>query len=160
MLLENRVSELKQLVIDILVQPIQTMKNCWTSWHTSLRFGDPGPRAELFRQCTACLRPWLIILYFSFFHLSIYLCSNMTEKLAQPGEGWVLRARPLSLYVPSRTKLWCTLQLRGQIRSPWPYFYSTPMYSVVSSIGYVISWITQQIFFIQTILCYCLRELD
>jgi hypothetical protein len=37
--------------------------------------------------------------------------------------------RPLSLYLPSRTKLWCTLQLKRQIY--FPYFYSTPfLYSV------------------------------
>ncbi len=30
---------------------------------------------------------------------------------------------PLSLYLPSRAKLWCTLQLRGQMHSP--YFSST-----------------------------------
>ncbi len=30
---------------------------------------------------------------------------------------------PLSLYLPSRTKLWCILQLRGQMHSP--YFCST-----------------------------------
>jgi hypothetical protein len=32
---------------------------------------------------------------------------------------------PPSLYLPSRTKLWCTLQLRGQIHSL--YFYYTPL---------------------------------
>ncbi len=32
-------------------------------------------------------------------------------------------AHPLSLYPPSRAKLWCTLQLKGQILSP--YFSST-----------------------------------
>ncbi len=47
------------------------------------------------------------------------------EKSAQPGEGGGGNARPLSLNLPSRTKLWCTLQLRGQIHSP--YFYSTPV---------------------------------
>ncbi len=31
---------------------------------------------------------------------------------------------PLSLYLTSRKKLWCTLQLGGQIHSP--YIYSTP----------------------------------
>jgi hypothetical protein len=34
-----------------------------------------------------------------------------------------VHAHPLSLYLPSRTKLHCTLQLRGQIDSP--YFLST-----------------------------------
>ncbi len=32
---------------------------------------------------------------------------------------------PLSLYLSARSKLWCTLQLRGQIHSPC--FYSTPI---------------------------------
>ncbi len=46
--------------------------------------------------------------------------SIMMEKLAYP----------LSLYSPSRTKLQCTLQLRGQIHLPLP-FISTPMYALV-----------------------------
>ncbi len=50
--------------------------------------------------------------------------SIMMEKLTQAGEGGGVHAHPLSLYLPSRTKLWCTLHLRGQIHSP--YFYSTP----------------------------------
>ncbi len=50
----------------------------------------------------------------------------MMEKLAQAGVG--VHAHPLSLYLPSRTKLRCTLQLRGQIHSPC--FISIPMYSV------------------------------
>ncbi len=37
-----------------------------------------------------------------------------------------MHAHPLSIYLPSRTKLWCTLQLRGQINSH--YFYSTPTF--------------------------------
>jgi hypothetical protein len=49
--------------------------------------------------------------------------SIMMEKLAQPGYAEGVHAHPLSLYLPSRTKLWCTLQLRGQIHSS--YFYST-----------------------------------
>ncbi len=43
--------------------------------------------------------------------------------------GWGVNAHPLLLYLPSRTKLQGTLQLRGKIHSP--YFVSTPMYSVV-----------------------------
>jgi hypothetical protein len=48
--------------------------------------------------------------------------------------GWGMHALPLSLYLPqstqsgnlpSCTKLWCSLQLRGQIHSS--YFYSTPI---------------------------------
>ncbi len=54
---------------------------------------------------------------------SVY--SIMMEKIAQPGEGGQGRRHPLALYLPSRTKLWCTLQLRGQIHSP--YFYYTPL---------------------------------
>jgi hypothetical protein len=37
--------------------------------------------------------------------------------------GGGVYAHPLSLFLPSRTKLWSTLQLRGQIHSL--YFYST-----------------------------------
>ncbi len=55
--------------------------------------------------------------------------SIMMEKLAQPNEGagcTPSRPPPLTtVYLPSRAKLWCTLQLRGQIHSS--YFYSTPM---------------------------------
>jgi len=54
--------------------------------------------------------------------LGVY--SIMIEKSAQSGK-WGMHAHPLSLYRPSRTKLYCTLQLRGQIHSP--YFYSTPI---------------------------------
>ncbi len=50
--------------------------------------------------------------------------SIMMEKSAQSSEGWGKHAYPFSLYLPSLTKLWCTLQLRGQTHSP--YFYSTP----------------------------------
>ncbi len=41
---------------------------------------------------------------------------------------YIMMEKLSSLYLPSRTKLWCTLQLRGQIHSL--YFFSTPMYSV------------------------------
>ncbi len=41
--------------------------------------------------------------------------------------GWGVHALPLSLYLPSRTKLWCTLQLRGLITPPPPHFSSTPI---------------------------------
>ncbi len=37
-------------------------------------------------------------------------------------------SHPLSLYLPSRTKLQCMLQLRGQIL--FPYFISTPIYTL------------------------------
>jgi hypothetical protein len=33
-----------------------------------------------------------------------------------------VHAHPLSLHLPSRTKLQCTLQLRGQIHSPYFFF--------------------------------------
>ncbi len=49
----------------------------------------------------------------------------MMVKSAQPGEGGGCTALPLSFYLPSRAKLWCKLQLRGQIHSP--YFFSTPI---------------------------------
>ncbi len=45
------------------------------------------------------------------------------------GQGGGVRAHPHSLYLPSRTKLWCTLQLRRQIHSP-PYLYSTPIWTL------------------------------
>ncbi len=41
------------------------------------------------------------------------------------GWGCTLHTLPLSLYLPSRTKLWCAPLLRRQIHSP--YFYSTPI---------------------------------
>jgi hypothetical protein len=52
--------------------------------------------------------------------------SIMMEKLAQADEGRGVYGAgpPPSLYLPSRTKLQCTLQLRGQIHSS--YFTSTP----------------------------------
>ncbi len=45
--------------------------------------------------------------------------SIMMVKSAQPGVGWGwgVHAHPLSLYLPSRAKLWCTFQLSGQIHS-------------------------------------------
>ncbi len=49
----------------------------------------------------------------------------MMEKLAQSSEGVGGARPPNSLYLPSRTKLQCTLQLRGQIHSP--YFVSIPI---------------------------------
>ncbi len=60
--------------------------------------------------------------------------SIMMEKIAQSGEGGCVRP-PLSLYLPSRTKLWCTLMLRGQVHSS--YFYSTPICTLWSSIQYL-----------------------
>ncbi len=46
-------------------------------------------------------------------------------QTAQPGEGVGCTPTPLSPNLPSHTKLWCTLQLRGQIHSPiyllYPY---------------------------------------
>jgi hypothetical protein len=44
--------------------------------------------------------------------------SIMMEKPAHAGEGEGVHALPLSLYLPSRTKLQCALQLRGQTHSP------------------------------------------
>ncbi len=48
--------------------------------------------------------------------------SIMMEKFTQASEGGGAR-HPPSLYLPSRIKLQCTLQLSGQIHSP--YFIST-----------------------------------
>jgi hypothetical protein len=53
----------------------------------------------------------------------------MRVKSAQTDEGGV-HAQHFSLYLPSSTKLWCTLQLRGQIHSP---YFSPHMYSVVTT---------------------------
>jgi hypothetical protein len=39
-------------------------------------------------------------------------------KISPGWWGWGVHAHPLSLYLPSRTKLQCTLQLRGQIYTP------------------------------------------
>jgi len=57
--------------------------------------------------------------------------SIIMEKLAQPSEGGLCTPTPLPLYLPSRRKLWtlwCTLQLRGRMHSP--YFYSTPIFTL------------------------------
>jgi hypothetical protein len=52
----------------------------------------------------------------------------MMVKSAQPGEGGeCTHTIPLSLNLPSRAKLWCRLQLRGQRH--FPYLYSTPIWS-------------------------------
>ncbi|MFN9907018.1 MAG: hypothetical protein ACK56F_13010, partial [bacterium] len=48
--------------------------------------------------------------------------SIMTVNSAQPGDGRAARL-PLSLYLPSRAKLLCTLQLRGHRHSS--HFFST-----------------------------------
>jgi len=53
-------------------------------------------------------------------------------KISPGWWGWLVHAHPLSLYLPSRTKLQCTLQLRGQIHSL--YFYSTPIYSILCAL--------------------------
>jgi hypothetical protein len=52
----------------------------------------------------------------------------MMEKLTQPGEGGECTPIPFAP-LPSRAKLWCTLQLKGQIRTLplfllYPYMYS------------------------------------
>ncbi len=52
------------------------------------------------------------------------------SKIIPAWWGWGVHALPLSLYLPSRAKLWCTLQLRGQIH--FPYFYSTPICTLCS----------------------------
>ncbi len=65
--------------------------------------------------------------------------SIMMEKLAQAGVGGKVDAHPLSLYLPSRTKLQCTLELRGQIHSS--YFISIHMYFVLAPTTDVINCI-------------------
>ncbi len=50
-------------------------------------------------------------------------------KISPGWRGSGVQAHPLSLYLPSRTKLQCTLLLRGQIHSP--YLISVPMNSVL-----------------------------
>ncbi len=55
----------------------------------------------------------------------------MMEKLAQAGEGGGARPTPFTIStVPSRTKLWCTLPLRGKIHPQLFLLYPYP-YSVV-----------------------------
>jgi hypothetical protein len=54
-------------------------------------------------------------------------------KLVQPGEGGAVQAHPLSLYLPSCTKLCCTLQLSRQIH--FPYFFSTPICTLWSQLA-------------------------
>ncbi len=64
--------------------------------------------------------------------------------------GWGVNALPLSLYLLSRTKLWCTLQLRGHIIIHSPYSISplalyvicecnTPEGHLLSPVCYVVS---------------------
>ncbi len=55
---------------------------------------------------------------------------NNDGKISPRWWRWGVHADPLSLYLPSRTKLQCTLQLRGKINSP--YFIS-PVYSAANS---------------------------
>jgi hypothetical protein len=45
---------------------------------------------------------------------------------------WGEHTHPLSVYLPSRTKLWCTLQLKGQIHSP--NFHSIPIFTLWSAL--------------------------
>ncbi len=49
-------------------------------------------------------------------------------KISPAWCGWGVHALSLSLYLPSQVKLWCTLQLRVQIHSP--YFSCALLYSV------------------------------
>ncbi len=41
----------------------------------------------------------------------------MRVKSAKAGQGGGVHALPLSIYLPSRSKLWCAPQLRGQLHS-------------------------------------------
>jgi hypothetical protein len=60
----------------------------------------------------------------------LFLASIPSWWKTSPGwVRWGVHAHPLSLHLQSRTKLQCTLQLRGQVHST--YFIPTPMYSVV-----------------------------
>jgi len=40
-------------------------------------------------------------------------------KISSAWVGWSVHALPLFLYLPLRAKLWCTLQLIGQIHIPY-----------------------------------------
>jgi hypothetical protein len=65
---------------------------------------------------------------------------------AQPGEGGRgVHAFPLSIYLPSRAKLWCTLQLRGQIHCY--YFSSTVFCLCVGERTTVLYWIQRKTWF-------------
>jgi hypothetical protein len=63
--------------------------------------------------------------------------SILIEKSALAGEGGGVHAHHCSLYLPSRAKLWCTLQLRGQIHSS--SFYSTPISTLRSRLWHRIN---------------------
>ncbi len=57
------------------------------------------------------------------------------EKFAQAGEdGGCTHAHPLSLYLPSFTRFWCTLQVRGQIH-PLPPLLLFLLYHYMYSVG-------------------------
>ncbi len=64
--------------------------------------------------------------------------SIMMEKSAKPGKGGGAPSPFHSIYHHEQSCMWCTLQLRGQILSP--YFSSTPMYSVVTLTLYLQKW--------------------
>jgi hypothetical protein len=53
-------------------------------------------------------------------------------KISPGWWGWKKHAHPLSLYLPPRTKLWCTLQLTGQILYTPPSLLYLYMCSVVA----------------------------
>ncbi len=69
--------------------------------------------------------------------------SIMMENQPNPWWGWGMHTIPLSLYVPSQAKLWSTLQLRGQIHSP--YFSSTLICTLWSQLQHLplmsVSWL-------------------
>ncbi len=59
-------------------------------------------------------------------------------KISPAWWGWGVYAHPLSLYLPSRTKLQCTLNLTGQMQIHSLCFIPTPLYSVaVSTTEYI-----------------------
>jgi hypothetical protein len=49
-----------------------------------------------------------------------------------------VHAHPLSLYLPICTKLWCKLQLRGQINTPSIFLLYPYMFSVVERMNLVV----------------------
>ncbi len=84
---------------------------------------------------------------------SVYVVhSVMMEKSAQPGEGGGMHAHPLSLYLPSRSKRWYTLQLRGQIH-PFYFLLYPFMY-----LQFLLRKDKFNLFYQSTVQCACLTK--
>jgi hypothetical protein len=71
------------------------------------------------------------------------------SKIRRAWWGWLVHALPLSLYLPSPAKLWCMLQLRGQIHSPlfllYPYMYSVVWLVIICvNIFFMNAWACRQ----------------